>query len=171
MTNLTLRAGSVADAPAVIGLLDNAMRWLIAEGRTDQWGETLASNIPSRVAHITRYTDGGDCHIALAGTDVVGALVVGEAISYVPPATEPELYVKFLVADRSRPGLGVGGLLLDHAATLARQRGLSLLRVDCFRSPDRSLIEFYERHGFTSTEEFTVDDGKWAGQVLERRLD
>ncbi|GAB3239963.1 hypothetical protein GCM10027452_44480 [Micromonospora halotolerans] len=59
------------------------------------------------------------------------------------------------------------------AAELARDRGLGLLRVDCYGGDDRALVRFYEGCGFTATDRFTVErPGRppWPGQVLERRL-
>ena len=34
-----LRTGSTADLDAVLALLDGAVRWLVAQGRTGQWGD------------------------------------------------------------------------------------------------------------------------------------
>ncbi|NJP32544.1 GNAT family N-acetyltransferase [Micromonospora thermarum] len=90
-----------------------------------------------------------------------------------PPATEPELYVNLLVTDRAYAGHGIGGRLLAHAADLARERRLDLLRVDCYAGGDGALVRWYERQGFTRTETFTVErPGRepWPGQVLARRL-
>jgi GNAT superfamily N-acetyltransferase len=100
--------------------------------------------------------------------DISTVLAVGDAMPYVPPPAEPELYVRLLVTDRAHAGLGVGSELLEHARGIARARGLSLLRVDCYGGGDRALVRYYERQGFTATEPFTVGD--WPGQILEQRL-
>jgi GNAT superfamily N-acetyltransferase len=107
------------------------------------------------------------------GDRPVGALVVGEANEYVPPATEPELYVNLLVTDRAHAGAGIGGRLLAHAAGLASGRGLGLLRVDCYAGGDGALVRWYEGQGFTATDPFTVERpgrAPWPGQVLVRPL-
>ena len=103
---------------------------------------------------------------------MVGALAVGSALNYVPPATEPELYVRLLVTDRACAGCGIGGRLLEHARTIARESGVDLLRVDCYAGPDRALIRYYEKQGFTATDTFEVArlSGPWSGQVLQQRL-
>jgi GNAT superfamily N-acetyltransferase len=83
-----------------------------------------------------------------------------------------ESHVILLVTDRGTPGRGIGGRLLDHARRPGPPRGVSLLRVDCYRGPDRALVRYYESQGFVATDEFTVDlpRGPWPGQVLEQRL-
>ncbi|MDO3705990.1 GNAT family N-acetyltransferase [Micromonospora sp. C28SCA-DRY-2] len=171
---LTVRRGGAGDAGAVLRLLDDATAWLVARGRTGQWGTEPASTDPRRIAQADAWATGGGLWLAVLDERPVGALVVGAATEYVPPATEPELYVNLLVTDRAHAGLGIGGRLLAHAADLARERGVGLLRVDCYAGDDRALVGWYTRQGFTPTDPFTVErPGRppWPGQVLARRLD
>jgi GNAT superfamily N-acetyltransferase len=86
----------------------------------------------------------------------------------VQPASEPELYVHLLLADPARRGAGVGAQLLEHAREEAFERGIELLRVDCWAGGDGRLIAYYEAQGFTRTATFDADG--WPGQVLEQRL-
>ncbi|GHJ15635.1 MULTISPECIES: GNAT family N-acetyltransferase [unclassified Micromonospora] len=172
--SITIRPGGPADAPTVLRLFDSAIAWLVERGRPEQWGVDPVSSDTRHIARADAYARGGGLYLAETDGTVVGALVVGDATEHVPPATEPELYVNLLVTDRAYAGRGVGARLLSHAAELARERGLGLLRVDCFRSADRALVRFYEGCGFTATEPFTViRPGRppWPGQVLARRLD
>ncbi|WP_422733705.1 GNAT family N-acetyltransferase [Micromonospora sp. WMMD558] len=171
--DLSLRPGGPADVNAVLRLLDDATAWLVARGGTGQWGSEPASTDPRRTAQADAWANGDGLWLAQLGQRPVGALVVGSATDYVPPATEPELYVNLLVTDRAHAGHGIGGRLLAHAADLARERGVDLLRVDCYAGSDGALVRWYERQGFTRTEPFTVKrPGRepWPGQVLARRL-
>jgi GNAT superfamily N-acetyltransferase len=170
---ITIRPGGPDDTGIVLRLLDHATAWLVARGRTGQWGTEPASTDPRRIAQADAWASSGGLHLAMLGDRPVGALVVGTATDDVPPATQPELYVRLLVTDRAYAGLGIGARLLDHAAELARARGLGLLRVDCYGGDDRALVRFYEGCGFTATESFTVTrPGRdpWPGQLLVRRL-
>jgi GNAT superfamily N-acetyltransferase len=98
---------------------------------------------------------------------LVGALVVGDAPSYVPTAVVDELYVLLVLTSRGRAGEDLGGRLLDKAEDLAREGECSVMRVDCWAgAPD--LIRWYERKGFTRTDTFEVNG--WKGQVLQRSL-
>jgi GNAT superfamily N-acetyltransferase len=168
-----IRGGRPEDVPAVLELLDGAVEWLVSLGRTDQWGTQPLSSYPRRVALTEEQARNGQLHLAVDGDRVVGALGVGDAAGHAPPAAEPELYVTLLVTRRAYRGTGIGGLLLDHARRLARERGVGLLRVDCFASEDRALVGYYERQGFTATDRFEVPlpSGQvWQGQVLAQRL-
>ncbi|WP_238165737.1 GNAT family N-acetyltransferase [Kribbella caucasensis] len=167
-----IRPGGQAEVGAVLGMLDRATEWLVAQGRTDQWGTEPHSTNPRRVEQITAFAESGGLWIAELGGRVVGALAVGDAMPYVPPATEPELYVRLLVTDPSVRGQQVGSRLLDHSRVLAKDLGVGLLRVDCFAGGDGALIRYYEGQGFTRAEPFAVPvkDSEWPGQVLIQRL-
>lgn len=171
MQNTIRRAGR-DDVPAVLALLDGATEWLVARGRTDQWGTEPHSTSPRRVAQITDFADSGGLWAAEQDGRVVGALSVGPALPYVPPTDEPELYVRLLVTDRKLAGHGIGSTLLDHARELAREAGVGLIRIDCFAGGDGALVRYYEGQGFTRTEAFAVpvNDSEWLGQVLAQRL-
>lgn len=171
---LTIRPGTDADADTVLRLLDSATTWLADQGRTGQWGSAPASTDPHRIEQAHRYAASGGLWLARLDGQPVGALVVGQATAYVPPADEPELYVNLLVTDRAYAGRGIGGRLLAYAEELARDAGVALLRVDCYAGDDGALMRYYQRQGFTPTAPFTVErPGRppWPGQVLARRLD
>lgn len=153
-------------------MLDRATEWLVARGRTDQWGTEAHSTNPHRVAQIEGFVSDEGLWVAELDGRVVGALAVGDAMPYVPPATEPELYIRLLVTERASQGTGIGTELLDHARVLARGLGVGLLRVDCFGGGDGALIRYYEKQGFTRAEPFgvQVSESEWPGQVLFQRL-
>jgi GNAT superfamily N-acetyltransferase len=172
MTPLAIRPGGRSDVPAVLMLLDRATEWLVANGRTDPWGTEPHSTNQRRIQQVTGFVDGGGLWIAELDGQPVGALSVGAAMPYVPAVDEPELYVQLLVTERTHAGRGIGIALLDHARSLARERGVSLLRVDCFAGGDGALVRYYEQQGFTRAEPFTVPvgDARWPGQVLVQHL-
>ncbi|GAA3912285.1 GNAT family N-acetyltransferase [Actinoplanes auranticolor] len=172
--NIDIRPGTVADVPIVLGLLDKAVRWLVARGRPGQWGTEPLSARPQLHASTSDAARAGNLFLAYLGGQPVGALTVGDTPAYVPSAPEPELYVNLLVTDRDHPGHNVGGLLLDHARQLGRARGVVLLRVDCYAGDDQALIRYYERQGFQRVTPFEVareNAPAWPGQLLQDRLD
>ena len=93
--------------------------------------------------------------------------MLGDAPDYVPPPEVPELYVIVLLTAPSRRGQGVGALLIDHAAELARREGAARLRVDCWAGVPE-LQAAYERLGFTRVGGFEVRG--WPGAILTRPL-
>jgi GNAT superfamily N-acetyltransferase len=168
---IRIRPGSLADAPAVLDMLDSAVAWMNDRGNTEQWGTTPYSQTPGGVERVERYTTENAPYIAELDGTPVGALVLDSGPSPQMPiaaAEEPERYVRLLVSDRRHAGLGIGAALLAHAADETRRAGVGLLRVDCWAGGGGELVAFYERNGFTPTERFL--SGAWPGQVLAQRV-
>ena len=172
---MDIRGGTLEDVGAVLALLDGAVEWLVAQGRTGQWGTEPWSTQPALVERVTDRARRGELRVAVLEGEVAGALSVSETASdHVVPAGEPELYVNLLTTGRRFQGLGVGAALLAEARAEARRRGLPLLRVDCYAGDDRKLVAYYRSQGFAELAPFTVrrrDRPDWPGMLLAQRLD
>lgn len=167
---MIVRVGDAGDVEAVLALLDRAVAWLAERGREGQWGTVPFSEQPEQVRRARGWAEGGGLRVAEADDgSVVGALVLGSAPSFAPPAPEPELYLRALVTDRDRAGTGIGTALLDGAREEALARGVRLLRADCWAGGDGALVRYYLRAGFTLGATFAVRG--WQGQILEQHLD
>jgi GNAT superfamily N-acetyltransferase len=165
-----LRRGTAFDLDTVITLLDEAIAWLVEQGRPDQWGSRPWSEQPATVDFMKTMIAEGELWLAEIDGEAVGALIVSESpMHYVPAIDERELYIRLLVSSRRHKGAGIGKALIDHARSIARQRGISLVRVDCYSGPDRKLVRFYESAGFTPTQRLEVREGTFV-QVFEDRL-
>jgi GNAT superfamily N-acetyltransferase len=163
-----IRVGSLRDAPLVVELFDDAIRWMIEHDLADQWGSQPFSTDPRRCAAVTRWITDGDLLVAEHDGLPAAAMVLGDAPSYAPPARGPELYVVALVAARTARARGAGRALLAEAERVAAARGVPVLRLDCFAGNGGVLVRYYERAGFSATEQFRV--GEWPGQVLQRTV-
>lgn len=170
---ITIRPGDTGDITAVLGLFDRAVAWLVARGQLGQWGDQPWTGNPQRTALVERLIASGGTRVAVMDGEVVGAVNLGSAPDYVPPATVPELYVEALVTDRARKGAGIGTVLLERAREEAVEQGVTQLRVDCWAGADGELVRYYERQGFVRESEFVVADhprGPWHGQILVQPL-
>lgn len=166
---MKIRQGGVADASVIMEMLDDAVAWLTANGRSDQWGNQPLSANPKNVQSITDHARAGTTWIAEIGQAPAGAMALSPlAPRHVPAADEPELYIRWLVTARPFTGHGVGSALITHACEEAQRQGVSLLRVDCYAGNDGRLIDYYRHNGFTNAETFMVNT--WPGQVLFRRI-
>lgn len=173
MTAATLRRSVPNDAPAVLRLFDEAIAWFVQIGNTGQWGTepfTGQALWEDRVADWCTWPESWVATQPELG--VCGAMVLGDAGSNVPAATEPELYVRSLIGSRDPRAKGTGRRLLALADDRAADAGVSLLRVDCYAGGTGELIAFYESCGYTRTDTFTVErlPQNWPGQVLARRI-
>ncbi|WP_435974700.1 GNAT family N-acetyltransferase [Streptomyces sp. Qhu_M48] len=166
---ISIRKGAAEDLPTVLGVLDSAVVWLNGMGITAQWGTESFSGRPGAVEQVRRTMSEGDPWIAEVDGVPAGTMTLTPHPGrHVPPAAEPEVYVRLLATDARFHGHGVGAALLAHAEEETRRQGVSLLRVDCFAGSEGRLVAYYEGRGFTRTETFAVDG--WEGQVLERRV-
>lgn len=171
MSEIRIRRGGAADLSAVLGLLDGAVAWLVAQGRTGQWGTRPWSADERSRALVERYVTTGEPWLAEIDGEPVGTLTLTDSPGpYIEPAGEPERYVHLLAADHRFQGRGIGSALLAHAAQETRRAGVHLLRVDCYAGDDRKLVAYYEGNGFSPTEFLTLGDDKWPCQVLARRV-
>lgn len=153
----------------ILGLLDEAVRWMNSRGNTEQWGTEAFSAVPARAEQARGWVVSGGAVLATLEDRPVGALVLGEAPSYVPPASEPEVYVVLLVAGRDDEARGTGRRLLALSDEVAARMGRTLLRVDCYAGADGAVVRYYESAGFTEVASFMHKE-TWPGRVLERRL-
>ena len=96
----------------VLALMDEAVAWLVAQGRTDQWGSEPFSGDPKKTEFIRKLIDEGDLFVAEIDGEPAGALIVNEApMPYVPPIEERELYVRLLISSRRFKGQQIGARL------------------------------------------------------------
>jgi GNAT superfamily N-acetyltransferase len=167
---MNVRRGSEADLDIVLALLDEAIAWLVEQGRPDQWGSRPWSERPETVEFMRTMIAQGDLWLPEIDGAAVGALIVSESpMNYVPEIDERELYIRLLVTSRLHKGAGIGKALIEHARSIARERAIALVRVDCYSGPDRKLVRFYESAGFTPTQRIEVREGTFV-QVFEDRL-
>ena len=133
-----------SEAATVAAVLNEAARWIAAEGRP------LWSAADVAFERIQRDTDAGSYFIARDGGGAAGVM----RLDLEDPGFWPEmeagtsLYVHKLAVSRAWAGRGVSGRLLELARERAVQLGRPHLRLDCVadRAPLRSL---YERFGFS----------------------
>lgn len=163
-----IRSAGPDDVPVVLSLFDDAVEWLVARGSSGQWGDRPWSQVPAKVRRIEEIAQDG-MWLAVVGHRVAGALKISEqAPDYAPAAGEREMYVVMLVVSRDLAGRNIGGRLLHFAREQALDRGIGLLRVDCWSGGDGALIGYYTRQGFTPTQRVPVGDSEV--QVLEQRI-
>ncbi|GLW55281.1 GNAT family N-acetyltransferase [Kitasatospora phosalacinea] len=183
-----IRTGGPGSDAVLLNLLDGAVAWLTARGRTDQWGTEPWSRRPGAAERAARVTaenlvliaeaepepgaePGADPGPGPDGAPLGICVLADRAPEHLPPAGEPELFVRWLVTDPAHRGAGIGAALVAEARRRARGRGVGLLRVDCYAGGGGRLVAQYERLGFTRTASFTEDrpTGPWPGQLLELR--
>jgi GNAT superfamily N-acetyltransferase len=172
VAELALRPGGPHDFPALLALFDEAVAWMVARGQPGQWGDRPFSERPEAREREARervrgFAASPGLWIAERGGAPVGALIVGAHPPHVEPVAVPELYIELLISSRAHAGSGIGARLVRHARDIAVDRGVDLLRVDCWAGAP-TLVAWYECQGFRRSGTFDV--GGWIGQVFEMPL-
>lgn len=169
MDDWVIRRANVTDAPAVLQVFDEVISWFVEMGNDGQWGIEPWSTLPKRVAQVSEACAMPGAWVVQApGGRIRGALVLGDPMAYVPSATEPEVYVRLLIAARDERARGVGRRLMAFADDRARAAGVKRLRVDCYGGGTGALVRFYESCGYERLSTFDLQG--WPGQLLGRRL-
>jgi MFS family permease/GNAT superfamily N-acetyltransferase len=171
--DVVIRTAGAEDLDTLLALLDDAVRWLNADGYTGQWGTKPFSTEPGGIAQATNWVTEDTLFLAWLGDRPVGALAIGDPPPFVPPPVEPELYLTIQVVDHAYKGRNVSGLMMERAKELARARGAKALRGDCYAGEGGAVVRHYQRLGFEVTGSFTVDtpDGPWQGQTVRLPVD
>lgn len=168
---IQFREGSQSDTDTILTLFDANIAWLVERGREAQWGSEPWSGDVKKVEFVRDLLSSGTITIAESGDEVVGAsLLTDHPMPYVPPAGEPERYLKLLIASPQHRGMKIGHQLIQRAREQTLNEGVHLMRVDCWSGGDRRLVQHYISQGFTPTEEIEVRPGT-SVQVFEWRPD
>jgi GNAT superfamily N-acetyltransferase len=160
-----IRRGSPADEGAILALFDEAVAWMVARGQAGQWGDRPFSQRRETRARVREFAGHRGLWIAEYDGEPVGALILGARPPHVEPIDRPELYIELLISARRHAGNAIGARLVRFADEAAVQRGVDVLRVDCWAGAP-SLVAWYEAQGFTRSGTFDVRG--WVGQVFEK---
>jgi GNAT superfamily N-acetyltransferase len=165
-----LRVATAADLPALFELMDSVLGWLVARGRTQQWGGVPFSRIPGFPDRVADWVAQGVITIAERGTDCLGMLAMAPVVppripaGLVPPHS---MFVHTVMTERGPRGRGVGSLLMQEAERQARAASVPALALDHWAGSDE-LRRVYRKHGYTNVGEY--DDDRQAGALKVRNV-
>ncbi|MBB6550818.1 GNAT family N-acetyltransferase [Nonomuraea rubra] len=157
--HLTLRPATTRDVPALLALMDAILTWLVARGRTEQWGTVPFSRLPGFPELFTGWTSQGAITTAERGGTCVGLLALAPAPPpYIPPGLIPggAVFIHTIMSARGPAGHGVGHALLEEAARRAGAQGAPALALDHWAG-SAELDQIYDKHGFVKTGEYEDD--------------
>ncbi len=157
------------DLSVVLGIFDEAVAGMVAQGNVKQWGTAPFSEVSRIVERFREWLANDTFYVALKDEKAVGAICVN--CSYPPycwqDAPDNCAYVHPFATSPSVRGQGVGRVLLRFVEEYARQQGKPYLRLDCF-AENPKLPAYYENEGFVACGEFSVGD--WQGRMFEKSL-
>ena len=147
-----IRRALAGDAPAIVGLRDEAARWLLSRG-VRQWqpGEVAVDDVLGLLAT-------GRVYVAWAGDALVGSVrLAWEDLAVWGERPAEAGYLQALVTARGVSGQGLGRQLLAHTEQVITRSGRPLARLSCLRG-NAGLETFYARAGYVEVGSRTFDD-------------
>jgi ribosomal protein S18 acetylase RimI-like enzyme len=158
---LQIRPAEMDDMPSIIGLIDDAARWLRTEKNSDQWQRPWPDE-PSRDQRIRRGIKVARTWMVENDDGLVGTVSFGRGgnkkLWTLRERNQPAVYVSRLILSRRHAGEGIGADLIDWAG----QRGVAgwgaeWIRVDVWTS-NEALQAYYKRLGFTHLRTWQFND-------------
>jgi GNAT superfamily N-acetyltransferase len=151
---LRLSLATPGDLEVILGLIEDARRWLKAQGR-DQWAKPWPDR-ETRDARVLRGLVNKKTWIVRRGDTAVATLTMAHQHNpgvWVPGACECDLaqravYLHRLITARSVAGRGLGKWLINWAGNRARtEYGARWIRIDVWTT-NTDLHRYYQKLGF-----------------------
>jgi GNAT superfamily N-acetyltransferase len=158
-----LRPATIGDVAALLTLMDSVHAWLIARGRSQQWGTVPFSRIPGFPDRVADWTSQGVITLAERDGRCIGMLAAAPMVPpRIPAGVVPEgsMFIHTVMTDRGPDGHDVGTALLEETERLARSHNAPALALDHWAdSPELNRV--YDEHGYEKITEYTDEqDGK-----------
>ncbi|MDG4824853.1 GNAT family N-acetyltransferase [Asanoa sp. WMMD1127] len=153
---IRLRVAAPADLPRLLELMDSVLSWLVARGRTQQWGDVPFSRIPGFPDRVADWIAQRVITLAERGTDCVGILAMAPVVPQrIPAGLVPAsaMFVHTVMTERGPRGRGVGSLLMQEAERQARAASAPAVALDHWAGSDE-LQRIYHKHGYTPVGEY-----------------
>jgi len=163
-----IRRARLSDMGAIIGLIDEAAGWLIAEKGTDQWQRPWP-DLPARDQRIRRGIKSGRTWIVEDWAEPVGSprrLVAtvscgrggNKTLWTLRERNEPAVYISRLIVSRAHKGRGVGAALINWASL----HGIEEWNAECIRldvwTTNAGLQGYYKAQKFEHLRTCDFDD-------------
>ncbi|MGH8918309.1 MAG: GNAT family N-acetyltransferase [Actinomycetes bacterium] len=159
--DISIKPALPDELPIVLALLDDAAAWLQERG-IDQWPGSFSRDTTWRIERLQAYLEDGLTYLASDESGPSATFTLSRAADPQfahgwPDGPGSGGYIFRMAVARRAAGHDIGGKLLDWAAAEVTRWGRPWLRLDIHRK-NKTLREYYERHGFTTVAEVTAPD-------------
>jgi GNAT superfamily N-acetyltransferase len=158
---LNLRQATAEDTPALLSLMDSVLEWLVAHGRSEQWGTLPFSQIPGFPERVTDWASQGVITLAERNGGCAGFIAIAPLVPpRIPTGLVPEgsMFVHTVMSDRGPDGRDVGPALMNEAERRARTHEAPALALDHW-ARSAELARIYDKRGYVKVAEYDDDQG------------
>lgn len=158
----TIRLATEADVGALLRLLEKCVTAMRAAG-IEQWDEVYPN-----LEIITQDIAASTLHVLTADAQVIAAITVDDTMDPLwrdldwSVGGEPALAVHRLMVEPTWQGRGCGRRMMEHAETVALQRGCRSIRLDTFLQNPVAMA-LYPRLGYRPTGVAMMRKGAFSG--------
>ncbi|MQY19565.1 GNAT family N-acetyltransferase [Nocardia macrotermitis] len=168
-----IRKAALADIGTICRLRLQRTAWLAARG-SDQW-TPQARGLPIEIFAkvVNRAVHGGETWMAEVDGEPAGTITVNDRADeglWTPCETAESAIVHYMIVDLRFAGNRIGSHLLAHAATLARARRRTWVRLDAWTT-NTDLHDYYRRAGFRLARLAGPEASGPSTALFERRAD
>jgi len=159
---LSIRPALIEEAPIVLSLWQMSAIWLNSKS-IYQW---RPENFHLEQV-IGFMSNGSDVYLAESNNEIVGTYM----IMWSDPSIWEELdndesgYIHKFAVNRDHKGRGIGNYLLKSAEEQIKQKGKSLIRLDCM-ADNKRLNQYYVDYGFNFVKR--ADREGWSANLYEK---
>ncbi len=167
-------AATKKDLPVVLGLIEDARRWLATKG-TDQWANPYP-DADRKLARVQEGIERGETLIVWDGKIPAATVTIKTARNGVVwsdqttdcDLSEPAVYVHRLITARGYAGLGLGAELMDWAGLWGcRSYEAKWVRIDVWTT-NIALHKYYMGTGFEHCGMYTDDPRYPSGALFQK---
>jgi GNAT superfamily N-acetyltransferase len=158
---IDLRQATADDIPDLLVLMDSILEWLVAQGRSEQWGTVPFSQIPGFPGRVTDWVSQGVITLAERNGKCVGLLAAAPVVPpRIPAGLIPagSIFVHTVMSDRGPEGRGVGSVLMNEAELRARTQKAPALALDHWAG-SAELARIYDQRGYVKVAEYDEEQG------------
>lgn len=164
MKQIIVRPALSEEAEIVVGLWQSSARWLNSKG-IYQWRPEYFE-----LEQVFEFmNEGSDVYLAELNNEIVGTYI----LTWSDPLIWKELdnpdsgYIHRFAVNRDFQGLGVGSQLLQTAEQQIKQKGKTLVRLDCMADNAR-LNQYYRDYGFIFIRRVEFEKNGWSANLYEK---
>lgn len=162
-TKLITRLALPEEASIVLNLLQESARWLNSK-EIFQWRPEYFN-----LEQVNEFmTDGSDVYLAEINHEIVGTytLTWSDSLIWEELDNTNSGYIHRFAVNRDFKGQNIGLLLLKSAEENIRQKGKTLIRLDCMADNLR-LNQYYKDYGFQYIRR--MKQGNWSASLYEKQ--
>lgn len=144
--DIAIEKASAKNIESIIDIIKERCEWL-QNNNIDQWNPSSYLKKYDSTYFLEQLKNGNELYVAKINEKVVGVMLIKFKDPDYWQDEKEAIYIHHLASRLDNSGDGVGTILLDYAASLAKKYNKEYIRLDCKKRND-NLNKYYKMNGF-----------------------